>query len=96
MRVQAVREKHRQQAAKKDEIIQSQLKHNADTFDVRLNEKETAAANKQKSIEKLEQIENDMLNRIKNTQSLQLKVFGDLESAMYQQQFGVSKRVAQN
>ena len=37
-----------------------------------------------------------MLNRIKNTQNLQLKVFNKLEEAMYQQQFSVKKRMAQS
>ena len=34
-----------------------------------------------------------MLNRIKNSQNLQLKVFSKLEQAMYQQQFPVRKRM---
>ena len=34
-----------------------------------------------------------MLNRIKETQNLQLKVFNKLEEAMYKQQFSVKKRL---
>ena len=37
-----------------------------------------------------------MLQRIKNTQNKQIKVFNKLEEVMYQQQFSVSKRILGN
>ena len=48
---------------------------------------------KEQSIAQLEKQEAEMLNRIKNSQNLQLKVFSKLEQAMYQQQFPVRKRM---
>ena len=48
----------------------------------------------ERNIANLEKQEAEMLNRIKNTQNLQLKVFNKLEEAMYQQQFSVKKRMA--
>jgi len=44
---------------------------------------EHEATVKEMNISKLESIEAELLGRIKNTQNLQLKVFNQLEEAMY-------------
>ena len=49
---------------------------------------------KEQSIRHMEKVEADMLERIKNTQNLQIQAFNQLEEVMYQQQFTVQHRLA--
>ena len=62
----------------------------------KVSKAELESIQKERAIANLEKQEAEMLNRIKNTQNLQLKVFNKLEEAMYQQQFSVKKRMAQS
>ena len=85
----------------KDELAKAKQKRDirvnkttADNFFLRKKEKvEKEAKEKEQQIKDMEKREAELLDKIKKTQGIQLKEFGKLEEAIYEQQIGVRQRL---
>ena len=85
----------------KDELAKAKQKRDVrvtkttgDNFFLRKKDKvDKEAKEKEQQIKDMEKREAELLDKIKKTQGIQLKEFGKLEEAIYEQQIGVRQRL---
>ena len=78
-----IRENRNRQIQQRQERKQNTISENSDFFKRKLYKAEKQSMAKEQSIRHMEKVEADMLERIKNTQNLQIQAFNQLEEVMY-------------